>query len=234
MPPVPLVTDPSAHDPRRVDRMLTALLVVAGATCLLGEYLHVPALVYCGKPLATIATIVIAARSANAASAGYRAWITAGLACSLAGDVFLMLPQDLFVAGLASFLVAHLLYIVAFVRHGGRARDTTAVGVFGFAALMLLLIWPALGALRWPVVAYVAVIATMAWQALARWRHIRTGDAQLAAIGALVFLCSDSALAVRKFHGEFAGSVVVVLGTYWVAQWCIATSVTVRRTSPTG
>ncbi len=234
MPPAPYVNTSSAMRASPLDRPLTALLTVAALTCLAGEYLHVPALVYAGKPLATLAAIGIAARSADAVGAGYRAWITAGLVCSLVGDVFLMLPSDQFVAGLASFLVAHLLYIAAFVRHGGRTRDVVAAGVFGVAALMLVVIWPTLGALRWPVVAYVSVIATMAWQALARWRHLRTGDAQLAAVGALIFLCSDSALALRKFRGDFPGSVVVVLGTYWIAQWCIAASVTRQRTSHPG
>ena len=36
----------------------------------------------------------------------------AALVLSLAGDVFLMLPQDLFVFGLASFLLGHIAYIV--------------------------------------------------------------------------------------------------------------------------
>ena len=233
MPQTAHVSKTSATARRAYDRSFTALLAAAALTCLLGESLRVPLLVYAGKPLATVAAIGIAARSADAVSAGYQGWITAGLTCSLVGDVFLMLPSDRFVAGLASFLVAHLLYIVAFVRHGGRVRDGIAAGVFGVAALMLLAIWPALGALRWPVVAYVAVIATMAWQALARWRYLRTGDAQLAAIGALVFLGSDSALALRKFRGDFPGSIVVVLGMYWVAQWCIASSVTARRRSRT-
>ena len=43
-----------------------------------------------------------------------RAWFVAALVLCLAGDVFLMLPQDLFVAGLASFLMTHVAYVVAF------------------------------------------------------------------------------------------------------------------------
>ena len=41
-----------------------------------------------------------------------RAWFVAALVLSLAGDVFLMLPQDLFVFGLGSFLLGHIAYIV--------------------------------------------------------------------------------------------------------------------------
>jgi uncharacterized membrane protein YhhN len=215
--------------PRLSSPGLTALLVGAALTCIGGEYVHLAILVYLAKPLATITTILIAVRSDSAVRPGYRAWITAGLVWSLVGDVFLMLPGDRFVGGLASFLVAHVLYTVAFARNGGGRRDAKAAGVFGVAAVMLLVLWPSLGALRVPVTAYVTVIATMAWQALVRWRHVQTTDARLAAIGALSFLVSDSALAMRRFHGDFPGGVVIVLGTYWVAQWCIARSVTTGK-----
>ncbi len=209
---------------------MTVLLIVSAIVCLAGEYLHLPVLIHVAKPLATIAVILIAGRSARPVSTSYRTLITAGLVASLAGDVFLMLPSDRFIAGLASFLVAHLLYIAAFGRHGGGVRDAVAATVFALAGVMLAFLWPSLGALRIPVVIYVMVIATMAWQALSRWRRLRTMDARLAAIGGVVFLVSDSALAVGKFRGEFPGSALLVLGTYWVAQWCIAMSVTANAT----
>src|SRR5688572_26309956 len=40
--------------------------------------------------------------------------VLAALLMSLLGDVYLMLPGNSFFAGLASFLVAHILYVVAF------------------------------------------------------------------------------------------------------------------------
>jgi uncharacterized membrane protein YhhN len=208
---------------------MTALLIVSAVLCLVGEYLDSAVLVYVGKPLATLAVIMLAAHSSAPVSARYRALISAGLICSLAGDVFLMLPSDQFIAGLASFLVAHLCYLAAFAGSGGDFRNLKAAAVFLIAGAMLAMLWPTLGPLRIPVTVYVTVIATMAWQAIARWQRLGRFDAQLAAIGAVVFLLSDASLAWRKFRGEFPGSVLVVLGTYWLAQWCIAQSVTERR-----
>lgn len=209
---------------------MTALLIISALVCLLGEYLGIRGLVYLGKPFATLAVIVLAARSAPAVSLRYRTLITAGLICSLVGDVFLMLPSDQFIAGLASFLVAHVLYIAAFSGSGGGVRDVTAAAAVALiGGLMLAMLWPHLGALRLPVTVYVGVIATMAWQAVARWRHCDTADARLAAIGATVFLISDAALAWGKFRGDFPGSAAVVLVTYWLAQWCIARSVASQR-----
>lgn len=208
---------------------MTALLIVSAVVCLLGEQLDIAGLIYLGKPVATFAVILLAARSATPVSARYRAFITAGLIFSLVGDVFLMLPSDQFVAGLTSFLLAHLLYIAAFAGSGGGVRDLKAATVFLIAGALLVVLWATLGALRIPVTVYVAVIATMAWQAIVRWRTLRTADARLAAMGALIFLVSDASLAWRKFRGDFSGSAVVVLGTYWLAQWCIARSVTTTR-----
>ena len=205
-------------------RGLTWLLVVAAFASLAAEFMDVRPLLYAAKPLATIAVLLIAARAAPPVSARYRVLVTAGLAASLAGDVFLMLPGDRFIAGLASFFVAHLCYIAAFAGEKGGLRNPAAAVTIGLCAVvMLALLWPDLGALRIPVSAYVTVIAVMGWQAFARWGH--SPGSERAAIGALSFLVSDSALAVNRFRGGFAGSALVVLGTYWLAQWLIARSV---------
>jgi hypothetical protein len=52
---------------------MTGLLIASALTCLLGEYLDLRALVYLGKPVATLAVILIAARSTPPVSTRYRA-----------------------------------------------------------------------------------------------------------------------------------------------------------------
>jgi uncharacterized membrane protein YhhN len=218
------VTTRRLHRASAPPRALTALLVLAALACLVGEYLELRPLVYGAKPLATVVVLLIALGAEPPVSVRYRALISAGLVASLAGDVLLMIPGDRFVAGLASFLVAHLLYIAAFATAAGGVRNPAAALTIGvIAAAMLAFLWPDLGALRVPVTAYIAVIATMGWQAFARWGH--SPGAERAAIGAACFLVSDGALAIARFRGGFAGSTLVVLGTYWLAQWLIARSV---------
>ena len=79
---------------------------------------------YVFKPLATLLVVALAL-SLPAASPAYRWAVVAGLAFSTAGDIFLMLPRERFVAGLLSFLVAHLFYIFCcHVRVGNVVRDT--------------------------------------------------------------------------------------------------------------
>ena len=72
------------------------------------------------------------------------------------------------------------------------------------------------------------VILTMAWQALERSRLGAHEGAWWAAVGAVLFVASDAALALVRFRADFAGSRAFVLGTYFLAQWMIATSALVR------
>lgn len=207
---------------RRTLRITAFALAVLNTVA---DSLDIPAAVYILKPLATLALVALVLRTTTASR--YRTWIAAGLAASLAGDILLMLPQGLFVPGLAAFLLAHLCYIGAFASDGAgrRAPLLPAVPVFGIAATLLWYLWPSLGPMRVPVAGYVAVISTMSWQAIARWRVLGTSPAMLAAAGSVFFLMSDSALAIRKFVAPFPGATLVILATYYLAQWGIALSV---------
>jgi len=188
---------------------------------------------WCGKPLATALIFVLAWRAQPAQSPRYRRRILAGIACSLLGDVFLMLPGDLFVPGLVAFLFGHLCFIAAFLgdsRFG--ARPLLLLASLGYGAVNLALLWDAIDApLRVPVVVYVLVLACMGGQALVRARlFARRGDAQapaarLAALGALAFMLSDSLLAWNRFHGAIPWSSLWVLSAYYLALWWIARSV---------
>ena len=59
----------------------------------------------------------------------------AALVLCLAGDVFLMLPADRFVPGLASFLLAHLAFTVGFLLEPGDVAAVLVVGVVLVAAV---------------------------------------------------------------------------------------------------
>lgn len=206
-------------------RTLLVVALVGAIANTAAETFGVHAVVYALKPLATLALVALVLRTS--AASRYRAWIAAGLAASLAGDILLMLPQGLFVPGLAAFLLAHLCYIRAFATDGaGRAAPVfPAVPVFGIAGALLWYLWPSLGPMRLPVACYVAVISTMSWQAIGRWRVLGTSHAMLAAAGSVFFLMSDSALAIRKFAAPFPGATFVIMATYYAAQWGLALSV---------
>ncbi len=209
--------------------VISAIGAIAGV--LLGGswlWLH-----YLCKPLVTLLILWLASRAVVPVSPRYRSAVLAGIALSLVGDVFLMLPYDLFVPGLVAFLLAHICYITAFVAGSGFRQKI--VGVAAFAAIGAANLWfllPRLpAALVIPVLAYVAVLTSMAGLAVARAWALRDGDAggiraaRSAAIGGTLFVLSDSLLAWDKFGGGIAFAPLWVLASYYAAQWCIARSV---------
>lgn len=181
--------------------------------------------VYVFRPVASLALIAMALWPA--ASSRYRTWMSAGLVASLVGDTLLMLPQGLFVPGLVAFLAAHLCYIRAFATDGAGVRAPLLPGVPVLVAALAVLryLWPSLGPMRVPVACYVATITVMSWQAIARWRVRRTPGAAIAAAGSVFFLASDSALAINRFMAPYAGAALVVMATYYAAQFALARSV---------
>jgi uncharacterized membrane protein YhhN len=93
------------------------------------------------------------------------------------------------------------------------------------AVPLLRLLWPSLGTLRLPVLLYTATILLMVWQAWVRRRMLPTPGATLAAIGATLFMVSDSLLAIDRFRGALPRAQALIMTTYVAAQALIALSV---------
>jgi uncharacterized membrane protein YhhN len=211
-------------DRRMLTAILTALVFSSAILTIFTAYYDRERTHYLFKPLTIIFIILIALESKFPASSFYKYAIIAGLLFSLAGDVFLMLPRDRFTAGLISFLIAHLFYIAAFWSESGRALSIWAVIPFLiYGSLMLRMLWRDLRKMRLPVLIYMLVILMMGWTAVSRLMPGQEGSLP-AAIGALLFIASDSMLAIDRFKGRFKGAQAYILTTYFAAQWLIALS----------
>jgi uncharacterized membrane protein YhhN len=201
--------------------LASALLCIAAATAVIPS-----AAAFVFKPLTTL-LVIVWAWPRGAAQATQRRLVLVGLWLSLAGDVFLLWPREGFLPGLVSFLLAHLAYIAAFsvpVRFAARPLVFAAYAVV--AAAILSALWHGVPpGLRVPVIAYVACLASMAAQAAVWWRSAPTStEARWAALGGLLFMASDSLLAINKFATPLPASALWILASYWAAQMCIARS----------
>ena len=197
---------------------MAAQLTIASAPWALGQ----PWLNVIFKPLATLGVIAYAWPRGTDTPL-LRRWLLAGLGLSLCGDVALLWPQQGFLPGLVSFLMAHLAYLVGFARvQRFGARVLPFVVYAGVAGAILWQLWPGVpAALRGPVAVYVLALASMAAQAAVLWRAGAARGAVLALGGAL-FVASDALLATNKFGGPLPLASLWILITYWSAQWCIA------------
>ena len=215
--------------------LVTALLAIVSAPWALGQ----PWLSFVFKPLTTL-LIIGYAWPRGASQPQQRGWVLAGLAWSLCGDVALLWPQQGFLPGLVSFLIAHLCYLVAFTRGVRLAARWHPFVLYGVVAgLILWHLWPGVpAALRAPVVAYVLCLASMAAQAaVVGWLARGTPEQHrgwLLALGGALFVLSDALLAINRFAAPLPLSGLWILSSYWLAQVCIASWLPprARLTSP--
>ena len=207
--------------------LLTILALISATLDIVAVYNWPPAFEYIFKPLTMVFIILIAALAREPELSVYQGLIVLGLCFSLAGDVFLMLPWNLFVPGLLSFLVAHLLYAFAFMYMTGRISSLLYLIPFLlYGGVMMWVLLPEVGGvMKLPVVIYMTAILTMAWQAVNRFTVTRQTGSLIAAVGALLFVVSDSVLAINRFAKPFHESSLIVMTTYFAAQWLIAISI---------
>jgi uncharacterized membrane protein YhhN len=205
--------------------ILTLFVFISAILTILTAYYGRERAHYLFKPLTIVFIILIALESNFPTSSFYRYTIIAGLLFSLAGDIFLMLPRDRFIPGLVSFLIAHLFYIAAFWFESGRSLSLWVIIPFLiYGGLMLRMLWRNLGEMRLPVMIYMLAILMMGWTAASRLMMTGERGSTLAFTGALLFISSDSMLAVDRFKGGFRNAQVYILITYFAAQWLIALS----------
>lgn len=151
-----------------------------------------------------------------------RVLVIGALLFSAGGDVALDLTRRekplLFAVGLLLFLVAHILYIAAFVI-SGMVLELSALPVLIVLAIVLyagglsVYLWPRLGKLRLPVLAYILVLFLMV--VMSAFHAPFNG---LLVAGALTFAVSDSLIAVHRFGRIVPGRDYWVILTYYVAQ----------------
>jgi alkylglycerol monooxygenase len=215
---------------------LEVLMVEAAALATLGALDMLPYYLWTKPLVMTIAIIFVAFRAISTKTRGtfstnLSVLLIGALLFSLAGDVFLMLPGNVpvwglppFILGLASFLIAHLFYIALFrQRHPWFPSRRALAGVLAVGALMYAIAWPGLTdpILKVAVAAYVLVISLMAAQAMGRATVQGDAASRWVAVGACIFMVSDSLIAINKFVTPIALSSLWILASYYAAQLLI-------------
>jgi uncharacterized membrane protein YhhN len=158
-------------------------------------------------------------------------WLMAGaLFLSAAGDVLIELGDRYFLFALGAFALAHVLYPILFVGYWrtsgiGRGGDRYALvaATVLYSGVLLWRVWPGLGRpqssqnLKVPVTIYIALLTIMVITAV-----LAPFVSQLIGFGAVLFLISDSLLALTRFRQPVPFAPYLIWATYYLAQFGLA------------
>lgn len=203
--------------------MTTVLSIIALISAIMAIYAKMrenTRLQYIFKPLTMTAIILLAILNASSPTF-YQKMIITGLIFSTVGDCFLI-DSRRFVQGLISFLLAHICFIIAFF---STPNLPSLIFYLAYFAVFLSILWRHLGSLKIPVIVYSLALALMSWFALCRYFELIDHKSLFAFLGSVTFVASDSLLAFNKFKSPFPFADILILSTYFSAQWLIALSI---------
>ncbi len=157
-------------------------------------------------------------------------FIITALVFSFLGDFFLLLESKsplFFVYGLLAFLIAHILYIIFFIRLKSPGRSLLSthpyipVLILIYGAGLIYLIYPFLGSLKIPVIIYAGIICSMLLSTFYVYRAVSVFSGFQFIAGASLFVISDSLLAINKFRESLPLAGLLIMLTYCAAQYFI-------------
>jgi uncharacterized membrane protein YhhN len=205
------------------------LFIVASVGEILSEIIALPYLHQVCKSLIMITLGIYYLSHAEFRSAAV--WLA--IFCSLAGDVLLMFEAGdpkFFMIGLAAFLMAHIFYILSYRQHQDKSLEKSLKGIqkirFSFPIVLagsglIVVLYPSLGALKIPVVVYALVLIIMVLNSVFRYGRTSNVSFGLVFLGSILFMFSDSVLAINKFFKPVPGAGFWIMSTYILAQFLI-------------
>ncbi len=152
----------------------------------------------------------------------YGRWIFAGLSLSWIGDALLISRRTRwFLLGLVAFLVAHVLYTIAFTHLGVRLSLLFIAGLVGLAVYGVVHRWllPHAGRMAPAVMAYMLAILVMVEMAVAT-------QVLVVIVGAGLFAVSDLFVARQRFIKSTWQNRAIGLPLYYAGQLALGWSVT--------
>jgi len=207
-----------------MDKIKVALLafIVVSILDIIGIVFNIPSLLFVFKPLILLSLLVLYVVSVSKRNKVY----ILALVFSFFGDVFLLFSGELyFITGLISFLIAHILFIrIVLKRIQKTVISKLIVSIIPFLVLLILLIsilYKSLNELLIPVIIYGITITIFGVVSLLDYLNTKSTKSLLMLIGAIIFIISDSILAINKFHTSTEIFSVMVMVSYVIAQYFI-------------
>lgn len=183
------------------------------------------------KPLLMISLLIYFwDKSDNRKSEKWVSFVTLALVFSWIGDIMLLFISKhfmFFFAGLSSFLIAHLVFILAYKKATYKDKLNFKWSFFPFVILGYILLMAYLtlpyvdSVIQVPLVVYGIALCLMILVAWYRKGETTDESFQLVVLGAALFIISDSILAINRFSHTIPFAGVAIMSTYIIAQWLI-------------
>jgi uncharacterized membrane protein YhhN len=204
------------------------LFVIVLLLDLVGILLHNETIQLVAKPLIVPSLLIYFIVATTGVKNRFKIWVLLALFFSWVGDVLLMFEvrdSGFFIVGLSSFLLAHFFYIIFF----NKVRSSELIDGKWWLLLIVVLYYgffitfisPYLGDMKLPVRIYAVMISIMFMLAMHMLylKYSRVGILMMT--GALLFVISDSVLAINKFYEAFEPAGFIIMLTYGSAQLLI-------------
>jgi uncharacterized membrane protein YhhN len=203
-------------------KIVLLVFMVVSLLDITGILFKIPILIQLFKPFILLSLMALYAVSVSERNKTY----ILALLFSFMGDFFLIFEGELyFIVGLVSFLIAHLFFIkIVFGRLQKSTISKILVSIFPFLTLFLFLIFflkDTLNELLIPVIIYGFTISIFGVVAMLDYVNTKTTQSFLMFVGALIFISSDSILAINKFYNTTQIFGVLIMITYIIAQYLI-------------
>jgi uncharacterized membrane protein YhhN len=204
------------------------LFIVVLLADLFAVYSNNETLRYITKPLLMPLLVAYFISATKTFTSPLKKWTILALLFSWAGDVLLMFESrngNFFIFGLIAFLIAHILYIILFdqirIREKIKQSLLPLLPIAVYYILLITLLQPTLGKMQKPVAIYGIIISIMLSFAIDLWRIKDRAVSFYIILGALLFITSDSLLAINKFYKSFEYAGIAIMSAYGLAQLLI-------------
>ena len=206
---------------KKLSRFLTLFFVLLSLLHVVALYAGNMTLQMMTKPLIIPCLIAIYLLSSNSRNKTY----LAALFFSFVGDILLMDKENLFLYGIASFLITQILYVYLFskgIEKSGWSLLAKSVLPFGiYYVILIKILWPGLGDFLLPVLVYGFVISLFGSAGLMQYLKKPDRHHLTLLAGAVLFIASDSMIALNKFQDFRTYYPLAIMITYILAQYLI-------------
>ena len=200
---------------------LTVLFLIVSALDIIGVALNNSLLQIIFKPMIILSLIALYYFTVEKKNNFY----LMALFFSFLGDVFLLDKNNMFLYGIAAFLITQVFFIVIIVKQMKKPstfhKYLYAFLFLNYIVYLLSLLKPNLGELFYPVLVYGVTISVFGLVATLNYVTKRTKPELILMLGALLFITSDSFIALNKFHEPRTFYPVFIMITYVLAQYLI-------------